>query len=147
MPTAAKLVSAVAFALVALWAAVAYIPKLPEGTSVGYLRETMVALGLLIGWRGMGRFAGRGWGESIGLGLKTSALIVFWALLGFATFTMIVRSTRQIYRADPFKAVMDVPNIMLEYGRLILAQDVLIALIVGGMVAGILAEMAARRWN
>ena len=107
----------------------------------------MAALGLVIGWRAMGRFAGQGWGESVGLGLKTSALIVFWALLGFATFTMVVRSTRRIYRADPFKAVMDVPNIMLEYGRLILAQDVLTALIVGGFLAGLLAEMAARRWK
>lgn len=147
MPTAAKLVSAIAFALVGLWAALAYIPQLPEGSSYGYLREIMTALGLVIGWRGMGRFAGRGWGEAVGLGLKTSVLLVFWALLGFSTYTMIVRSTRQIYRADPVKAVLDVPNIMLEYGRLALAQDVLVALVVGGVLGGLLAELAARRWS
>ena len=76
MPTAAKLVSAIAFALVGCLAALAYIPQLPVGTSPGYLTPAVTALGLLIGWRGMGRFAGKGWGESMGLGLKTSALLV-----------------------------------------------------------------------
>jgi hypothetical protein len=147
MPTATKLVSAVAFALVALWAALAYIPQLPENTAVGYFREFMAALGLLIGWRSMGRHAGQGWGESAGQGLKTSALIVFWALLSCASLTMILRSTKQIYRADPVKAVLDVPRIMLDYGKLAVAQDVLVALIVGGLVGGLVAEFAARRWS
>ena len=145
MPTTAKLVSAVAFALVALLAAVAYIPHLPENTSVGYFREIMAALGLLLGWQSMGRNAGRGWGEAAGQGLKTSALIVFWALLSFASYTMILRSTKQIYRADPVKALLDVPRIMLDYGRLAVAQDVLAVLILGGLLGGLLAEFTARR--
>ena len=147
MPTATKLVSAVAFALVAFWAAVEYVPQLPEGTDVGYLREIMAGLGLLIGWRALGRSAGRGYGESAGAGLRTSALLVFWALLSFSTYTMLVRSTRQIYRADAGKALLDVPQIMLDYGMRALAQDVLIALIAGGLIAGLAAEWTARRWS
>ena len=147
MPTAPKLVSAVAFAIVAVWGAIAYIPQLPPGSGVGYFREIMGALGFLIGWRSMGRSAGRGYGDSISFGLRTSALIVFWALLGFSSYTMLQRSTRQIYRSDAGKALLDVPRIMLEYGKLAVAKEVLIALIVGGVVGGLLAELAARRWT
>lgn len=147
MPTAAKLMSAVAFALVALWASVAYVPHLPEGTDVGYLREIMAALGVVIGWRSLGRHVGRGYREALGHGLRTSLLLVFWALLGFSAYTMLLRSTRQIYRADAGKALLDVPRIMLDYGMLMLAQDVLVALVVGGMLAGLAAEWTARRWS
>ena len=147
MPTAAKLVSAVAIALVALWAALAYIPQLPPDTDVGYLREIMSALGLVIGWRSLGRFVGRGYGEAIGHGLRASVLLVFWALLGFSSYTMLLRSTRQIYRADVGRALLDVPSIMLDYGKLLLAQDVLVALGVGGIIAGLAAEWTSRRWS
>lgn len=147
MPTAAKIVSAVAFALVGLWAAFAYIPQLPEGSSVGLFPEIVAALGFIIGWRSLGRNAGRGYGESAGYGLRASILIVFWALLGFSCYTMLLRSTRQIYRADAGKALLDVPKIMLEYGRLAVAQEVIIALVVGGVVGGIVAELTARRWS
>lgn len=147
MPTASKLVSAVAFALVGLWAALAYIPQLPEGTAVGIFPEIMAALGFVIGWRSLGRNAGRGYGESVGYGLRASVLIVFWALLGFSSYTMLVRSTRQIYRADTGKALLDVPKIMMEYGKLAVAQEVIIALVVGGVVGGIVAELTARRWT
>ncbi len=147
MPTAAKLVSAVAFVLVALWATEAYIPQLPEGTDVGFLREIMATLGFIIGWRSLGRNVGRGYGEAASYGLRTSILLVFWALLGFSSYTMIVRSTRQIYRADVGKALLDVPNIMMDYGKLMLVQDVLVALGVGGLLAGLAAEWTSRRWS
>ena len=146
MPTAAKIVSAVAMALVGLWAAVAYIPQLQD-TSVGYFREMMAALGFVVGWRSLGRNSGRGYSESLGVGLRGSFLVVFWALLGFATYTMLVRSTKQVYSGDPGKALLDVPQIMLQYGKLLMAQEVIVALVVGGVVAGLVAEFAARRWT
>jgi hypothetical protein len=147
MPTAAKLVSAVAFVLVALWATEGYIPQLPQGTDVGYLREILATLGFIVGWRSMGRNAGRGYGEAVSYGLRTSILLVFWALLGFSSYTMVLRSTRQIYRADVGKALLDVPAIMMDYGKLLMAQDVLVALAVGGILAGLAAEWTARRWS
>ncbi len=147
MPTAAKLVSAVAFALVALWAVEAYIPQLPPGTGVGYLREIMVGLGLIIGWRSLGRNAGRGYADAVSYGLRTSILLVFWGLLGFSIYTMLLRSMRQLYRADVGKALLDVPDIMMDYGKYLLAQDVLVALVVGGLLAGLAAEWTSRRWS
>ena len=147
MPTASKLVSAIAFGLVALWAALSYIPHLPEGSSVGFFREIMAALGLLIGWRSMGRNAGRGFRQSCSYGLRTSVLIVFWALLGFSVYIMLQRSTQLIYHADAGRALLDVPRLMLDYGKLLVVPNVLIALVVGGLVGGLLAELTARRWS
>jgi hypothetical protein len=60
---------------------------------------------------------------------------------------MIVRSTKRVYSGDPGKALLDVPQIMLQYGKLLLAQEVIVALVAGGVVAGLVAEFAARRWN
>lgn len=147
MPTAAKMFSAVAFVLVGWWAAVAYIPQLPPGMAVGYFAEIMAALGFVVGWRSLGRNAGRGYSDSISYGLRTSFLLVFWALLGFAVYLMIERSLLQGYRGDVGKAVLDVPQIMMQYGRLTLTEGVLAALIIGGVIAGLLAEMVARRWK
>ena len=147
MPTAPKLVSAVAFALVGLWAALAYIAQLPPGSSAGFAPAIIAALGFLIGWRSLGRNAGRGYGESVGYGLRASILISFWALLGFSTYAMLLKSTRQLYRADAGKALLDIPKIMMDYGNVALAQEVLIALVVGGIFGGLAVEFAARRWT
>lgn len=147
MPTATKLVSALVFTVVGLWAALEYVPQLPEGMDVGFFPQIMMALGFVIGWRALGRTAGRGYGESVGHGMRTSVLLTFWALFGFSTYTMIMRSTKQIYRADPGRALLDIPKIMMEYGKLLAAPEVLVALGVGGLLGGVLAEMAARRWS
>lgn len=159
MPTAAKLVSALALALVALWGTLAYIPQLPEGADTGDLLPIMAVLGALVGWHSLGRSvgaargqraglrAGRGYVEAMGHGLRATVLVVFWATLGFSTSTMLMRSTRQVYRGDPWLALMDVPRLMLDYGRLLVAQDVILALTVGGLCAGLVAEWSARRWS
>lgn len=147
MPTAAKLVSALGFALVALWATLAYVPQLPEGADLGYLRQIMLGLGAVIGWWGVGRQVGRGYGAAAGYGLRGAALIVLWALLGFSTYIMLTRSMRRMYQSDPGRALLDVPRIMIDYGRLLMAQEVILALVVGGLAAGLIAEWTARRWS
>ena len=148
MPTAAKFIGAVAFAIVGLLAALAYVPQLPEGeaTSTGYFPEITAALGFLIGWRTVGSHVGRGYGEAVSLGLRGSLLLVFWALLGFSLYFMIRKSTTMQYD-NAGVAVLDVPIFMLNYGKLLWAQNVIAALIVGGVIGGVLTEFAGRRWT
>ena len=146
MPTAAKLIAAAAFALVGWLAARYYIPQLPEGTSTGFFREITAALGFVIGWLTLGPAVGRGYREAISLGLRTSLLLLAWALLGFSVYRMVLRSTKMTYQ-DAGAAVLDVPVLMLYYGKLMGSVPFIATLVVGGVLGGLAAEAAARRWR
>ena len=146
MPTASKLIAAVAFGLVAYLAALAYVPLLPDGTTTGYFAEIMAGLGLVIGWQTMGAQIGRGYAEAASLGLRTSLFIVVWALLGFAVYAMILRSTKMIYH-NAGEAMLDVPIQMMTYGKLLGDVRLIETLIVGGVIGGLVTEYAGRRWS
>ena len=146
MPTAAKMIAGVAFAIVAALAAFAYIPGLPEGTSTGYFPELMAALGFLIGWMAVGAQVGRGYAEGISLGVRASVLIVVWALFLFGIYYMILRSTKMVYH-DAGEAILDVPMQMLRYGKLLASVKLAAVLAAGGILGGLLTEFVGRRWS
>ena len=146
MPTAAKLIAAVAFALVGWFAAMAFIPQLPEGTNTGYFPEITAGLGFLIGWFTLGPKPSRGYFEMASLGLRTSILVVIWALLGFSTYFMVLRSTKMIYK-NAGEAVLDVPQLMVQYGKLVASLPVIEVLVIGGILGGLITEFAGRRWR
>lgn len=147
MPTAAKFIAAVAFGIVGWLAASYYIPLLPENTSTGFFREIVAGLGLVLGWLTLGPAVGKGnYADALSLGLRTSLLLVFWALLGFSTYYMVLRSTKMLYN-DAGEAVLDVPILMLHYGKLMASAPFLGVLVVGGVLGGMAAEFAARRWK
>jgi hypothetical protein len=146
MPTAAKLIAAVAFAAVAWLAAAAYIPLLPEGTRTGFFKEIMAALGFLIGWRTVGAHLRTGYAEAASLGLRASLFIVAWALFGFSVYVMIQRSTKMIYH-DAGEAVLDVPMQMIKYGKLLADAKLVEVLIAGGLIGGLVTEFVGRRWS
>ena len=146
MPTAAKLIAAVAFALVGWFAAMAYIPRLPEGTNTGYFAQITSGLGFVIGWFTLGPNAGKGYVEGMSLGLRTSMLVVIWALVGFSTYAMIMRSTKMIYK-NAGEAVLDVPIQMMNYCKVMGSVPLIMVLVIGGIVGGLATEFAGRRWR
>ncbi len=146
MPTAAKLTAAVIFAILGFFAVQLYLPHLPQELPVGLLRESAAVLGIIIGWRVMGRLAGRGYTEAVGSGIRTSVALVFWALLLFAIHLMIKRAFKMMYEG-PMEAVIGVFSLMLEYGRALWAADVLALLLLGGALGGIVTEWAGKRWR
>ncbi len=145
MPTAAKLVAAVAFALVGWLAALAYIPQLPEGTGTGSFPEITAGIGFLLGWLTMGPNVGRGYKEALSYGLRTSIFLVFWTLFIFSIVRMISRSTKMQYH-NAGEAVLDVPMQMLEYARLLPATEIVVTLVIGGILGGLVTEFA-RKWR
>lgn len=146
MPTAAKLTAAVIFAILGFFAVQLYLPHLPQELPVGLLRESAAVLGIIIGWRVMGRLAGRGYIEAVGSGIRTSVALVFWALLLFAIQLMIKRAFKMMYEG-PMEALIGVFSLMLEYGRALWAADVLALLLLGGALGGIVTEWAGKRWR
>jgi hypothetical protein len=146
MPTAAKLVSAVLFALVAAYAAHIFIPILPEGTQTGWLRQVSAAIGFLVGWQVMGRNVGKAYAESAATGLRASITALFLTLLAFSVYTMILRSTKMLYDG-PMEAILGVFDLMIYYGKMMGDRTFLGVLAVGGMISGLIAEFVGRRWK
>lgn len=146
MPTAAKLIAAVGFAILGYVAAELVKAHMPEGTQFGLFSLVCAGIGLLCGWLVMGDLVGEGWVRASGFGIRVSVTLVFWALLFFAIYEMVRRATKMRYDGVT-EAITAVFAIGLEYGRILLAPDVLAALLIGGAAIGILTESAARRWR
>lgn len=147
MPTFAKLAAAVVFAIAGYWAGTRYNAMLPENIALPRMPLGMLALGMILGWRSMGPAAGRGYRDSLGYGLRTSVLTAFLAIFLVALIMMLRKSTGQMYRSDPFAAVLDVPALMSQYGQYMLTPPVLLALGLGGVIGGLCTEYVARRWR
>jgi hypothetical protein len=146
MPTGAKAMAAISFAVAGFITALAYIPNMPEAGRVGSLPLMLGALGAIVGWRVMGTSVGKGYIRAIGSGWKTMIVLIFFALLFFGTYEMLQLSVRMRYDG-PLEAILDVFQRMLDRAPPIMAPPVLAAILIGGGVAGILTENASRRWR
>lgn len=146
MPTAAKAIAAVSFAVVGWLIADAYIANMTEETAMGSFRELTAFLGLIIGYKVMGPSVGNGYLGAVGSGWKTVIVLVFFTLLFFAIYQMVLQSTKMRYDG-PSEAVLDVFNQMMERSIPLASVGVITVMAIGGAIAGILAENASRRWR
>ncbi len=146
MPTAAKLFAAFAFAVLAFFTAEIYKPHMPAGTQFGYFSFVSALIGLVAGWRVMGPEAGRGNWQAVNTGVRTSAVMVGLALLIFSTYEMFLLAFKPAYRG-PMEAIVGIFDLGVGFFRTLIAWDTLLVLIVGGALAGLMSEWAARRWR
>lgn len=146
MPTGAKAMAAISFAIVGWLIANAYVPNMPEAQTVGRFREMTGLLGAIVGWRIMGPSVGKSYLEAIGAGWKTVIVLVFFALLLFGIYEMLQQSVKMRYDG-PLDAIIDIFRRMMDRSQALLAVNVLLVMVVGGGVAGILTENANRRWR
>lgn len=146
MPTGAKAMAAISFAVVGWMLANAYVPAMPEAQAVGAFREFTAVLGAIIGWRVMGTSVGKGYVGAIGSGWKTVIVLVFMALLLFGIYEMLLQSVKMRYEG-PIEAILDVFGRMLDRAPPLLSTGVLAVALIGGGIAGILTENANRRWR
>ena len=144
MPTASKLFAALAFALLAFFAAEILKPHLPEGTQFGNFSFYCALIGLVAGWRVMGPAAGRGWWTAANTGVRTAATTLAIAILIFSTYQMLVLAFRRSYDG-PMEAVVGIFSVGVDYFMHVLQWDVLAVLAVGGGLAGMMSEWASRR--
>ncbi|MEM7720377.1 MAG: TrgA family protein [Pseudomonadota bacterium] len=146
MPTGAKLIGALAFAALAYFISDLIKPLLPEGTNVSRLSEINAIVGLLMGWRVMGKGAGHTYKQSIGYGLTTLAATAFWSLLIWSGHEMLKRSIKMYYDG-PVEALQEMAALYVEYARLAAVQEVLLPALVGAIFFSWLTEYFARRWS
>jgi len=147
MPTAARLTAALSLAALA-WYVSSLIPGLmPEGVNFGWFNEVNAVLGFITGWLVIGSRAGRGWSASISNGLTGVAAMVFWCLFVQACNEMVRLAMKNRYDG-PVEALSAIFEIGVEWGALMFSStEVIVALVVGALIAGLLSEQVSRHWR
>lgn len=147
MPTAAKLIAALAFAALGYVLAELYKDLAPLGTRFGFFSEISALLGLAAGWLVMGKLAGRGYWRAWGAGVRTAAVMLVWGLIGFALFEMVRRGADGRYGASLMKTLTGGAALLVDYARAAVELNFLATMAIGGAVAGIITEWAKRNWG
>jgi hypothetical protein len=145
MPTAPKLIAALLFGALAFFISDLVKPLLPEGTQFGIFSPFNAAVGALMGWRIAGARAGLSMQASLGYGLTTAAVTVFWCLFIWSGYLMVDASTRLRYDG-PMEALQDMGAMMIDYARTMATVPIIGSLVVGSLFFGWLTEHVARRY-
>lgn len=145
MPTAAKLVGALGLAAVGWFASEAIRPLMPPETNFGWFNQVNVALGLICGWRVLGKRVGGGFFEGVSAGLTGAAALVFWGLFVQALNQMLANALDKKYDG-PMEGIMGIFNLMLEFSQFLLDGTVIGIIVVGGLLTGVIADRIAQRF-
>lgn len=146
MPTAGKLLAALAFALVGLVGAMSFQPLMPPTTAWGAFVPICAVIGAVCGWKVLGPRTGRSWRLAVGAGLSTSAVLVVVALVLFSGREMLLRSISGRY-AGPMEATVSTFGLVMEHAALMGDAAFLGVMVAGGILGGLLAEAAQRHWH
>lgn len=146
MPTSARLVAALLLAALGWYGAELIKPYLNEGRQVGLFAPISAVWGVIVGWTFTGRRLQAGSGTAAGIGLASSALLVFWAVLGFSGYEMVRRSMQQTYNG-PVDAVQGMVEIAIKDLAIAAQIDVIAVLVLGGLIAGTVTQWVARRYR
>lgn len=146
MPTAAKLMAAISFAVVGWVLANYYAQNMPDAAAAGPIREGAAVVGLIIGWTVMGNSVGKGYVEAAGSGIKTAVILAVVALFLLAMAEMLENSVRMRYE-DAMEALLAVIDTMAKRSHALLSLGVFGTILLGGIVGGLLSENVGRRWK
>ena len=146
MPTGAKLMAAISFAVVGWVMANYYAMNMPDAAAAGPMREAAALVGAIIGWRVMGPSVGRGYVEAAGSGIKTAVVLAVAALFLLALREMLDNSVKMRYDGA-MDAILDVFQTMAKRSEALLSLGVFGTILFGGIIAGLLSDNAGRRWK
>jgi len=144
MPTAARLAAALFLALTALATAYMIEPSIPKYLGRGRLYEISAGLALVVGWFPMGKRAGGGFFAGIANGITGGVILVFWALFTFGFTRMWTLAFRKKYDTI-MDAFTGFTSEALTYATYFQDLTVLATVIIGSVVTGIIADVAARK--
>jgi hypothetical protein len=146
MPNAAKLFAAVGMAILAFIVSGMVMALFEEETNFGWFTHVNVMLGFVVGWLVIGSRAGRGMVSAINVGLTGPVVFVFWALFVQSCNEMVRIAMKNRYDGA-FEALVDIFEIGAEWAVFMLTVPVWATLLIGGVLIGLMSEMAWRRWR
>ena len=143
-PTFAKMIAALGFAAAAWYVTGLVFPNLPEGTPTSRLQPVNAAFGFLLGWRIMGRKAGLGYVNALGIGWSCAAAIALTCIFVWAFVEMIERSIDLFYDG-PVDAIESGVVLMIDYGSYMIPGPVLPACLIGATIVALVTEWVSHR--
>lgn len=146
LPTAARLVAALSLAALGWLASDLVRPLMPPHTAFGWFNYVNAVLGLLCGWFVIGSRAGRGYTEALANGLTGVAALVFWAFFAQSLNLMLKQAMENKYDG-PVEAILGIFTNAVDYAQFLVDPVLIGALLIGGMLCGLLAEATSRRWS
>ena len=146
MPTSARLVAALCLGALAWIVTDQVMAVMPSETNFGYFRVVNVVLGLVCGWFVIGGRVGTSYVTAFSIGLTGVFALVFWALFAQAGNEMMRLAMKHRYDG-PFEATVAVFEIGVDFAGFLMHANIFLTLGVGGVVAGLAAEFASRRWT
>lgn len=147
MPTAAKLVAAVIFAITGYLTGEAVRDYLPDSVVARQLTLWSIVIPMVCGWRVVGKYIPRGGlTAAINTGVYAMCVAIFFTLTAFAFAEMIGRSMNQRY-SGPVDAVVNMFGVALEFGAYLLHPGPIALMVGGAVISGVLGLWAHRKWG
>jgi len=144
--TSGKAVSGIGFAITAFFASEFYQMLMPDLYTGEWISVWAAALGFIVGWRVLGDQLNCDLRTAARRGALTSLWLFIWALVLFSAAEMIRRSME--HRApNPGEAIGKVFEIIIDFAVIAWDVKVVAVLVFGGLISGIAAELANRRWH
>lgn len=146
MPTAAKLVAGLAFALTAAVAAYVFIgqhTELPIGLKF-ILGNAVV--GFFAGWYSLGRNPGHSNAAGAMSGLRTLVLLLIGSGMVFGG-RFVLKNLGQFRSRDPIEIPLLWVQTTFEYVVLAMTPSVGLTLLIGGLLSGIVTYQASQKWR
>ena len=147
MPTAAKLVAAILLAISGVIVVIVTVNVYPDAArrSVG-MTSAAVAIGIFVGWRGLGRRISDEEGSGIVSGLKAGIAMFIWVLFLYGLADMIAGIMDHAY-FQPMTALLVIPAGMIKYGQMALNVPIMGTMVVLAAIVGKMTKTADNRWN
>ena len=151
MPTGCKLVSAVYFAVLGwllgglVWTSYVVVKEIEHKPNTS-LNILMAFIGILVGWRLMGVRGGQGRNYAIQGGILTAVALMIWTIVVLSIRSMVQQAMKGKYGGNISEAVVSGFQIAIDSVKDYWNVPIVLALVVGGIVGGIVADWAARRW-
>ncbi|HEY9038944.1 MAG TPA: TrgA family protein [Roseovarius sp.] len=146
LPTAARLVAAISLGVLGWVGSDMVRPLMPPHTAFGWFNYVNAVLGVLCGWFVIGSRAGRGYAEALANGLTGVLALIIWGFFAQSFNLMLKQSLEKKYDG-PVDAIVGIFDNALDYAQYLIDPMLIGSLLVGGMICGLLAEIASRRWT
>ncbi|MEL6235330.1 MAG: TrgA family protein [Pseudomonadota bacterium] len=148
MPTGARLMTSLLMGLAMVGAV--YLAAFHDPSLIT-TRERMFglagAIGAFFGWSVLGRRLGDGFGRSAGWAMTTLALSCFWMFAILAMRYSYNGMMAGLYRGQPMQALEATVQQFFIYAAYGADLRVIVAGVVGALIAGAMGEYARMIWN
>ena len=146
MPTASRIFGGAILAAIFYFASIVFIDAYRPGMVFFEFNVGAAIMGLWGGWVVLGKRVGHGFPSSIGAGVLATFAATFWGLFVFSVTNMFLR-TKTFRFTDVEAAFFYVVDQFILYWKTIFTSETIFYMIIGAVLAGLLAEVAKKIWD